>query len=102
MGYWPKGHLHPFEQNRGRGGGHTARPVRPAPVIAGAPGSAVAGGRGKRRGEQGLLIPALTLVGGGLWMWLRGEERTTTVVNGGGANGGGGGARESCGGSVAR
>jgi hypothetical protein len=63
------------------------RPVRPAPVIAGAPGSVAARGRGKRRGGHGLPIPVLTLVGDGLWRWLHSKERLAAEVGGGGANG---------------
>jgi hypothetical protein len=70
------------------------------PVIAGVPGSAAAGGRGKRRGGRGLPISALTLVGGVLWRWLHGKERLAAEVGGGGANGGTGGAREHCWGSM--
>jgi hypothetical protein len=46
--------------------GSTAWSDRPAPVIAGAPGSAAAGGRGKWGGGHGLPSPTLTLVGDAL------------------------------------
>jgi hypothetical protein len=80
--------------------GSTERLVQPVSVIAGAPGSATAGDRGKWRGGRGLPIPALTLVGDVLWRRLCGDERAAAEVSGGGANGGGGGARECCGGSM--
>jgi hypothetical protein len=83
-GYWLKGHLHPFEQNRDTGGGQTTRPVRPAPVIAGALG--VGGGRGRGemerrsratysgahlgRGRLVEVVPRQGTAGGGGW-WRR-------------------------------
>jgi hypothetical protein len=53
-------------------------------------------------GGRGLPIPTLTLVGDGLWRWLRGEEWAAAKFSGDGTNGGGGGTMECCGGSVVR
>jgi hypothetical protein len=60
----------PSAQNREEGIG-AAR--RPAPAIAGALGGDSGRDRGKGRGGRGLTTPGLTLVGGGLRRWHRGE-----------------------------
>jgi hypothetical protein len=79
---------------------HEREAGRPRPMAAAPPrGSAAAADRGKTERGTRATYPGLTLVGDGLWRWLRSEEWAAAEVSGGGANGG---ARECCGGLVVR